>query len=93
MVLQKLSIVIFLVLLFNSNSVCSQTDAEKESEIVNLIIAFQNNRFSDKEKAESDINKAIEIAKTTEKQNNLVSTKILLGELYDVLRFLLHLDL
>ncbi|MDA9261932.1 histidine kinase [Flavobacteriales bacterium] len=65
------------------NPVFGQSDAQKESEIVNLIISFQNLRFSDKTKAETDIKKAISIAETTEKKNNLVSTKILLGELYD----------
>ena len=71
------------VLLSVMNPVYSQTDDQKESQIVNLIISFQNTRFSDKTKAETDIKKAISIAKTTEKKNNLVSTKILLGELYD----------
>ena len=65
------------------NPVFSQSDAEKESNISLLIISFQNNRFSDKELAETNIKKAIEIAETTQKKNNLVSTKILLGELYD----------
>jgi hypothetical protein len=65
------------------NPIYSQTDDQKESQIVNLIISFQNNRFSNKTKAETDIKKAISIAETTEKKNNLVSTKILLGELYD----------
>ncbi|MFB0998587.1 MAG: hypothetical protein QMC28_07820, partial [Flavobacteriales bacterium] len=74
---------LIVVLLSAINPVYSQTDAQKESEIVNLIISFQNNRFSDKTKAETDIKKAISIAEKTERKNNLVSTKILLGELYD----------
>lgn len=71
------------VLLSTINPVFSQTDGDKESQIVNLIISFQNTRFSDKDKAEADIKKAISIAETIENKNNLVSAKILLGELYD----------
>lgn len=82
---KKITHISFLIVLFLSliNPIYGQTDAQKEAEIVNLIISFQNSRFSDKTKAENEITKAIEIAKTTEQQNNLVSTKILLGELYD----------
>ena len=42
---------LIVVLLSAINPGYSQTDAQKESEIVNLIISFQNNRFSDKTKA------------------------------------------
>ena len=74
----------FLILLLSAtNPISAQSDVDKESQIVNLIISFQNNRFSDRDKAEVNIKKAISIAETTEKKNNLVSTKILLGELYD----------
>ena len=77
-----ISFLIVLLLLTTSSSF-SQTDAQKESEISLLIISFQQNRFSNRTKAETDIKNAISIAETTQKQNNLVSTKILLGELYD----------
>lgn len=85
--LKKITHISILLALFlmSYNTICAQSDAEKETEIVNLIISFQKNRFSEKTKsiAESDIKKAIAIAETTEKKNNLVSAKVLLGEFYD----------
>ncbi len=77
--------ILFVFLLFvGSYSVSfSQTEAEKETNIVNLSISFQQNRYTNSEKAKQDIEKAIEIARTMKSKKKLVSTSILLGEYYD----------
>ncbi len=60
-----------------------QNNAQNESQIQLLIISFQQNRFNQPAQAQKDIEKAIELAKSIESKNYLVSTKVLLGEFYD----------
>ena len=79
--LKKISLFL-LVICFNLSSF-SQTESQKESQIQLLIISFQQNRYSEPNKAKLDIEKAVEIAKTSKKKNYLVSTKVLLGQFYD----------
>lgn len=69
-------------LLLGTTSGFSQSEAEKEAQIVKLIISFEQKRFSKPAEAKKEIEEAIAIAKTASKKNNLVSTKILLGEYY-----------
>jgi|TARA_B110000208_G_scaffold187955_1_gene246780 tetratricopeptide (TPR) repeat protein len=74
---------LFLAFLFlGMSSGYSQSEEKKESEIVKLIISFEQKRFSKPDEAKKEIEQAIAIAETAIKKNNLVSTKILLGEYY-----------
>ncbi|MEN8927747.1 MAG: histidine kinase [Flavobacteriales bacterium] len=85
--IKKTTYISFLIalLLLSTEPIFGQSDAQKEAEVVTLIISFQKNRFSEKTKnrAETDIKKAISVAETIDNKSNLVSTKILLGEFYD----------
>lgn len=66
-----------------SFSVLSQTVVEKKQEIVNKIISFQQNRFTNPKEAKTTIEEAIKIASEIDSKADLVICKTLLGEYYD----------
>lgn len=80
-ILKKIGLFLFTIFLVLTSF--SQTESQKESQIQLLIISFQQKRYSKPEKAKEDIEKAVEIAKTSSKKKYLVSTKVLLGQFYD----------
>lgn len=63
--------------------VFSQSNDNAEKEIVSLRISFQQNRFTNPNKAKKDIDKAILIAEGIKSKSSLLTCKILLGEFFD----------
>jgi tetratricopeptide (TPR) repeat protein len=61
----------------------SQNNIEKKQQIVNKIIAFQQNRFTKPKKAKEHILEAIKISQEIESKPDLLTSTILLGEFYD----------
>lgn len=78
--LKYLIIIFFLV---KGATLYSQNSSDSEKQIVNLRISFQQNRFTNKDKAKDDIEKAIGIAELLNDKSSLLTCKILLGEFYD----------
>lgn len=56
---------------------------ERKQNIVNKIITFQQNRFTNSALAEKTIKEAIEIAQQIDSKADILTCKILLGEYYD----------
>lgn len=61
----------------------SQTTVEQKQEIVNKIISFQQNRYTNPKEAKETIENAIRIAEEINSKSDLVICKTLLGEYYD----------
>ncbi len=70
-------ILLLIVFLTLTSVINSQTSIDGESEIVNLIITFQQKRHTKSAEAKTAIEKAIGIAKKTGNDEKLVSCKIL----------------
>ena len=80
---KNLGYFLFISFILIGLSCFSQSNTQRASQVQLSIISFQQNRFTNPEKAKEDIEKAITLAQSIESKSYLVSTKVLLGEFYD----------
>lgn len=81
--MSKLSKIFILFFITLASAGWSQDNLTQKQEIVNKIISFQQNRFTNPKEAKKSLQEAIRVANKIDSKQDLLTCTILLGEFYD----------